>query len=208
MTNEKKNENLLKLEVGKRYVRRDGDITAPLLPSGDQAFPFCDPCQMHTYTAEGMWGLIGTSRHDLIAEYVEPALQDGRIPLDWSKVKPGAILINGFGQGKVKEYSYREEGEWPHRVIFEGFHTWKSTYNEIGRFVESDSTPMDIIAMIPAPEPKKIKVVKWANVYDGGADVANCRKEADFLRNRGYGATKKRLACVRFEIEATEGEGL
>lgn len=64
----------MKLEVGKRYVRRNGTVTAPLElaqhndPEDQLAFPFFDPDRELTYSEDGSW-LLSESRMDLVREY-------------------------------------------------------------------------------------------------------------------------------------------
>lgn len=64
----------LKLEVGKRYIRRDGFVTAPLTKNPISAgYPFWDPKEENSYTEDGAFFSSGSeSRRDLVAEYVEP----------------------------------------------------------------------------------------------------------------------------------------
>ncbi len=66
----------LTLEVGKRYVRRDGKITGPLTDNtGDfRDFVFLDPDSGETYQTDGLSGFGDDLewREDIVAEYVEP----------------------------------------------------------------------------------------------------------------------------------------
>lgn len=67
-------ENTLKLEVGKRYVRLDGEVTAPLEPNDDSTYPFWDRANGATYTSTGLWHInaLGCNGlNDLVAEYLE-----------------------------------------------------------------------------------------------------------------------------------------
>jgi hypothetical protein len=58
----------LKLEVGKRYVRRDGVITGPVVLS---FFPFRDPISGETYGVGGEWSMSEEEfGRDIVAEYV------------------------------------------------------------------------------------------------------------------------------------------
>jgi len=66
----------LQLEVGKRYVKRNGVISG-WLQKNEQAYfethPFRDGISQHTYKENGIWKENGAeSEYDLIAEYVEP----------------------------------------------------------------------------------------------------------------------------------------
>lgn len=69
----------LDLEYGKRYVRRDGEISDPLIPrekgySGE--YPFHDPKFDDSYTRHGAYDLGGPSRYDLVSEYIAPVGYD------------------------------------------------------------------------------------------------------------------------------------
>lgn len=64
----------LKLEAGKRYMRRDGAVTEPLtcIPSG--LYPFADPFGGARYLPDGRWIDDGLDHpQDLVSEYAEPA---------------------------------------------------------------------------------------------------------------------------------------
>lgn len=59
----------LKLEYGKRYVRRDGLVTDPLTEGYLGPWPFNDPKYGWTYTKEGLNGAPGIeTKHDLVRE--------------------------------------------------------------------------------------------------------------------------------------------
>lgn len=68
----------MKLEIGKRYVRRDGKITAPLRKGQvTSPYPFVDSATGCIYMPDGIYE-IGYAPHscDLVAEYVEsPSLE-------------------------------------------------------------------------------------------------------------------------------------
>lgn len=94
----------LTLKVGKRYVRRDGKGTAPLIAnieSTAQQFPFRDPVTRATYTTYGTLWLDEIADADLIREY-KPAKPE------WSVVIPcpsrdGARLMAAFLREKNPE---------------------------------------------------------------------------------------------------------
>ena len=59
----------MKLEIGKRYIRRDGKITPPLEYS--RTYPFHDSDRVLSYAEDGVY-LRGEVRDcDLVAEYIE-----------------------------------------------------------------------------------------------------------------------------------------
>lgn len=61
----------MKLELGKRYVRRDGVITGRLRNSGCVTFPFDDPFAENAYREDGSYDR-DENEEDLISEYIEP----------------------------------------------------------------------------------------------------------------------------------------
>jgi len=62
----------LTLEVGKRYVRRDGIVTNPLIPFCSDTYSFADPHNKIIYTRSGKWVKdSGDHALDLVSEYVE-----------------------------------------------------------------------------------------------------------------------------------------
>lgn len=72
----------MKIEVGKRYVRHDGEISGvievnPLMNS--ETHPFYDPVFAETYRSDGLWwceGVGKTNIYDLISEYRETSVRD------------------------------------------------------------------------------------------------------------------------------------
>jgi hypothetical protein len=73
----------MKLEVGKRYVRRDGKISGLLESCNDASYLFHDKTIFATYTEEGTRGLGPDHWSDLISEYVEPAVEPAKP--EWPK---------------------------------------------------------------------------------------------------------------------------
>jgi hypothetical protein len=62
----------MKLEVGKRYVRRDGKVTGPLKRSDNPTYPFyCEELKA-TWEVTGELFPPRSTPADLVAEYVEP----------------------------------------------------------------------------------------------------------------------------------------
>jgi hypothetical protein len=63
----------MKLEVGKRYRRVDGEITQPLQKWNNKTYPFEDPRSECTYTSDGCRFSSGKyDEFDLVEEYTEP----------------------------------------------------------------------------------------------------------------------------------------
>lgn len=62
---------MVKLEVGKVYLRRDGEITGPLVESDSGKYPFLDLTTGNLYATNGQYLIGSPSRHDLIGEFAE-----------------------------------------------------------------------------------------------------------------------------------------
>ena len=64
----------MKLELGKRYVRRDSNITDWICRSDDPYYPFLDPVNDNTYNEDGKYHecMPCYDYMDLISEYIEP----------------------------------------------------------------------------------------------------------------------------------------
>lgn len=62
----------MKIEIGKRYVTRDGRVTGPV-GSGPLNFVYVYVCDIEgeyiTFTDNGQVSIYGKSRHDLVREY-------------------------------------------------------------------------------------------------------------------------------------------
>ena len=76
----------LKLQIGKRYVSRDGVITDPLVATDfsntySETHPFSDGCR--TYTVDGYWSFDDDPhQRDLVCEYTESkAVEIALIPM-------------------------------------------------------------------------------------------------------------------------------
>lgn len=70
----------MKIEAGKRYVRRDGKISGVIKVHNNEFYPRFDPRYFIHYTENGMYWKDGKdSRYDLIAEYVpkSPTIAEG-----------------------------------------------------------------------------------------------------------------------------------
>ena len=71
----------LTLKVGKRYVRRDGKVTDPIIVNQYEtraSFPFMDPNTRTTFTTTGKFWLAELSDADLISEH-KPAKPEWRV---------------------------------------------------------------------------------------------------------------------------------
>lgn len=73
----------VKLEVGKRYVRRDGKITGELVGEDNKWFPFRDTTHQCCYHIDGSFDDGEETSIDLISEYKEDNVkQDDANPLE------------------------------------------------------------------------------------------------------------------------------
>lgn len=71
----------LTLKVGKRYVRRDGGVTDPLIKStyiSCDLYPVLDPKTGTTYLCQGRQCRMTDTKADLISEY-KPAKPEWRV---------------------------------------------------------------------------------------------------------------------------------
>lgn len=62
---------MIQLEVGKRYVRRDGVVTGPLREEIGACYPFIDELHGLSYQANGRNLRSGTTHEDLVMEYAD-----------------------------------------------------------------------------------------------------------------------------------------
>ena len=66
----------MKIEAGKRYVRRDGLISGGIRSHECAKYPFEDSVSLTTYRSDGRWSDKWESPCDLISEYIEPPSQE------------------------------------------------------------------------------------------------------------------------------------
>lgn len=71
----------MKIELGKKYIRRDRKVTGALTLNPDlyTAYPFMDPVTSRTYTTDGATLRGYPHDEDLIAEYVEPQSREAEL---------------------------------------------------------------------------------------------------------------------------------
>ena len=86
----------LTLKVGKRYVRRDGEVSGPLIanPDTESSYPFMDPDTRAIFTASGDYWHDEISDEDLISEY-KPAKPEWRVVIPCPS-RDGARLMAAF----------------------------------------------------------------------------------------------------------------
>lgn len=104
------------LKVGKRYVRRDGEVTAPLIKhtyKGLSSFPFMDPEIRTTYTANGKCWLDELSESDLISEY-KPAKPEWRVVIKCESREDARIVKKSLdGRILLSNEITVEKSSWP-----------------------------------------------------------------------------------------------
>lgn len=92
----------LQLKIGKRYVTRSGQMTAPLEPSQAHSkyeYPFVDPVSCITYTANGSYESYRTGKHtnDLVLEVLEKS--ESKSPVSFWEARCAALA--GFTVKKI-----------------------------------------------------------------------------------------------------------
>ena len=85
--------NPLKLEVGKYYEDRDGDIYGPMGARDDNVYQFMEPEDGLTWTIDGAYCAGGTSSYDLIKEVPNPNQQTEQPNQEKTKVKFKEITL-------------------------------------------------------------------------------------------------------------------
>ena len=75
----------LQLEVGKRYVRRNGLVTEPIYATGDTGYPYS--CGKKTYTSHGSYCRYCPSDFDIIKEYTMSSNQSPDISPQIAKLE-------------------------------------------------------------------------------------------------------------------------
>lgn len=96
----------MKLEVGKKYVLRNGEVRGPLQMDNDKTFCFFDPAfptghvmgHKNYWKPDGKFSLSGESDLDIVSEYTEPAP-----PLQWKWMKPDRPGIWAWGGSRRNE---------------------------------------------------------------------------------------------------------
>ena len=66
----------MKIEAGKRYVRRDGTISGVITARQNILYPFEDLVAQKTYRRDGTWNGEHRADCDLISEYIEQPSQE------------------------------------------------------------------------------------------------------------------------------------
>lgn len=89
----------MKLQLGKRYIGRNGLVTGPLENSGSEEYPFRDAESGRTYTGFGCY-FTGNEKsdRDLISEYIEEAVgkDDEEAENLWDKYAMAALAAMNY----------------------------------------------------------------------------------------------------------------
>lgn len=94
----------MKLEVGKKYVCRNGEVVGPLEVREDCQYPFACPVSIRGYKSmswrpDGRWSVIDDgSEFDIISEYTEPAP-----PPQWKWMVPNRAGVWMWGGSRKDE---------------------------------------------------------------------------------------------------------
>lgn len=84
----------LRLEVGKRYVQRNGRVTDPLRACLSGRYPFSDG--YNSWTGEGGYCILVTnSPLDIVAEYDEPAIPNPEPGDGYRFLEVGELILDG-----------------------------------------------------------------------------------------------------------------
>lgn len=130
------------IEVGKRYVRRDGEVTGLLVAnSGLSTYTFRDPSSGATYSNTGREFIHTENFMDLVSEYVEPAtpvplpefllysheykpiaelkLHDSHDDIRWLDTETGAWVVGLPPYNRSKVYCIRKGSALSYRCKLE-----------------------------------------------------------------------------------------
>lgn len=166
----------MKIEEGKRYVRRDGEISGPMQITDNEKYPFMDGTS--TYTANGrIWKPIITDL-DLIEEYKENAMKE----VDFSK--PLRFVDN---TDELKYIGIDSRGYYIVEIVPVNVLLHVNRYGHCEGWQEIENVPE--------------KLVRWVNIYhDGNGGAVHETREAADRR-----ASHDRIACLRVEFTEGEG---
>lgn len=148
----------MKIELGKRYVSRDGlHIFGPMLDGllsehgYSDNWPFCDG-EYHAWTAEGQYAPSGENPYDLVAEYVDPAQQPGLPVIEQMMTGRGTIDRDAYGVAAMDALAEvrRAKNMWPGNFnsAHEGFAIIDEEFNvELKEHVCTNQRKRDLTAM-------------------------------------------------------------
>ena len=171
----------MKIEEGKRYIRRDGTLSGVIYSNAsgipDLEFPFRDKTE--TYNPSGQCWYTHQSELDFIAEYKEQEMKeiDFEKPLRFTSTDKSPVHYIGVDKDG-KHVCQKTTGM---EAIFIVDQFGKST-----QFADIENTPE--------------KITQWCNFYPSGSGGTHAtREQAD------RSATSERIACVPVTFEPGEG---
>ena len=169
----------MKIEEGKRYVRRDGKVSGKIITRISDAYPFFDPQRVVTYSAIGKTVSGMEIGPDLITEYKEPSMKD----IDFTK----PLRFASTDKSPVHYIGLDKDG----KHICQ-----KTTGMEAIFIVDQFGKSAQFVDIENIPE----KITRWCNFYPFGSGCVHAtREQADRL------ATSERIACVPVTCEPGEG---
>lgn len=121
---------MLKLEVGKKYLNKQGEIVEIVndVPRYNLTYPFTDSIG-HTYTKEGIF-VFGGSEYDLVKEYEEPL----ETTKEWLKNNPWKIMINS-------EHEFNSVVKWLNESNFSFNHKYSDQMKALTNCVDESLRP-------------------------------------------------------------------
>ena len=124
----------MKLEFGKQYVRRDGEVTGPLGKHTNRDFPYMDPTTGETYTKNGEFDIFDEGEVcglDLVSEYQTPTpIQAGVLEVPTIAERAKSDIV-GTGLTLIPWYSILAIG----KIFIEGLRygrdNWKKGVGDL-----------------------------------------------------------------------------
>lgn len=185
----------LTLQVGKRYVQRDGTVTGGLVENGNSYYPFRCHVLERNWEADGTWMRGARNQRDIVAEYQEPQTQEkpkeehtmSNIQLEVGKFYRTArgdkvfCAVELVGQEFAVLYDFVEE---------EDKFNYVERYCSNGEAVLSDDRDDNIISEWIDP-PKTKKVLMYQVLYKSQGCSKYCiakqlyENEAKAIKNLG-----------------------
>ena len=171
----------MKIEEGKRYIRRDGTLSGVIYSNASGIsgleFPFRDKTE--TYNPSGQCWYTHQSELDLIAEYKEQEMKE----IDFEK----PLRFTSTDKSPVHYIGVDKDGKHVCQ---------KTTGMEAIFIVDRYGTSVKFVDIENTPE----KFTQWCNFYPSGSGGTHAtREQAD------RSATSERIACVPVTFEPGEG---
>jgi len=168
----------MKIEEGKRYVRRNGSVSGPI--SKNSLDIYCWTDGNYTYAKSGVWATENCETSlDLISEHKENTMKE----IDFKR--PLRFTDNA---DELKYIGLDSRGFHVVEIVPVNALMQVDRYGKAAGWQDVENVPE--------------KITRWVNFYKNGRDggVHPTKVDADRC------ATANRIACIRVEFE--EGEGL